>query len=187
MTSTTLKTNHIKTQSNTHQRMLYLTSTALFTAMICITTAYIFHIPFGMNGGYIHIGDALIYMAAAILPAPYAMVAGALGGAFADLLTAPIWTPATFLIKMMITIPFTCKKDKIIHFQNVVAVFFAAFLSFIGYTVAEKILFGTWAAIIPSLIGSLMQSGSSAVLFIIFGLTLDKMHFKTIIRNKFKL
>ncbi|CDG01693.1 ECF transporter S component [Clostridium chauvoei] len=47
--------------------------TALFAAIICITTAFIFHIPTGMNGGYIHIGDAFIYIAASLLPTPYAI------------------------------------------------------------------------------------------------------------------
>ena len=38
----------------------YLTTTALFAALVCLATAYLFHIPVGVNGGYIHIGDALI-------------------------------------------------------------------------------------------------------------------------------
>ena len=41
-----------------------LTFTALMAAMITIFTAYICHIPVGQNGGYIHFGDSLIYIAA---------------------------------------------------------------------------------------------------------------------------
>ena len=37
-----------------------LVTAGLFAAMITIMTAYIFHIPYGANGGYIHFGDALI-------------------------------------------------------------------------------------------------------------------------------
>ena len=68
-----------------------LTFTALMAAMITIFTAYICHIPVGQNGGYIHFGDSLIYIAACLLPWPYAMTAAAIGGGMADLLTAPIW------------------------------------------------------------------------------------------------
>ena len=71
-----------------------LTFTALMAAMITIFTAYICHIPVGQNGGYIHFGDSLIYIAACLLPWPYAMTAAAIGGGMADLLTAPIWAPA---------------------------------------------------------------------------------------------
>ena len=87
-----------------------LTFTALMAAMITIFTAYICHIPVGQNGGYIHFGDSLIYIAACLLPWPYAMTAAAIGGGMADLLTAPIWAPATIIIKALISIPFTNKS-----------------------------------------------------------------------------
>lgn len=64
-----------------------LTFTALMAAMITIFTAYICHIPVGQNGGYIHFGDSLIYIAACLLPWPYAMTAGSYRrwhGRFAD-------------------------------------------------------------------------------------------------------
>ena len=79
-----------------------LTITGLFAAMITLMTAYICHIPYGSNGGYIHFGDTLIYLAAALLPRPYALTAAAIGGGLADLLTAPMWAPATIIIKMLI-------------------------------------------------------------------------------------
>lgn len=162
-----------------------LTSTALFAALICVTTAYIFHIPFGVNGGYVHIGDSLIYLAAAFLPTPYAMFAGAIGGAMADILTAPVYAPATFIIKMLISLPITCKKDKIVNVHNCVGVVVAAVISFIGYYITDVILFGTWGALIPSIVGTLAQSGGSAVIFIILGSTLDKAGFKNTMKNKF--
>lgn len=186
MASTTLDNQNVTNRSASHQRITYMTTTALFAALICVTTAYIFHIPFGANGGYVHIGDSLIYLAAALLPAPYAMAAGAIGGAFADLLTAPVWAPATLIIKMLITLPLTSKKDKIIGVHNVIGVILAGVISFIGYYIADIVLFGTWGALIPSIIGSLAQSGGSAVIFVLFGLSLDRMNFKATMKNKFK-
>ena len=97
-----------------------LTFTALMAAMITIFTAYICHIPVGQNGGYIHFGDSLIYIAACLLPWPYAMTAAAIGGGMADLLTAPIWAPATIIIKALISIPFTSKSDKIMTVRNII-------------------------------------------------------------------
>lgn len=187
MQTKTQNLRSVTTKADAHQKLVYMTTTALFAALICITTAYIFHIPVGANGGYVHVGDALIYLAAAVLPAPYAMLAGALGGAFADFLTAPVWAPATFIIKIIIAIPVTNKKDKIINVHNVIGVIIAGVLSFIGYYLAEVVLFGTWAAIIDSFIGSLAQSGGSAVLFIVLGHALDKMHFKGMLKNKFNI
>ena len=59
---------------NSTKHIQLICVTGLFAAMIAIMTAYICHIPYGANGGYIHFGDALIYLAAVFLPKPYAQV-----------------------------------------------------------------------------------------------------------------
>ena len=179
MSSTTINNPEPSANALSHQKVSRLTSTALFAALICVTTAYIFHIPFGVKGG------SLIYLAAAFLPTPYAMFAGAIGGAMADILTAPVYAPATFIIKMLISLPITCKKDKIVNVHNCVGIVVAAVISFIGYYITDVILFGTWGALIPSIVGTLAQSGGSAVIFIILGSTLDKAGFKSTMKNKF--
>ena len=57
-------------KENLHQ----LVTTALFAAAITVMTAYMLHIPIP-TGGYIHLGDTLIYLAACLLPFPYAAAA----------------------------------------------------------------------------------------------------------------
>ncbi len=156
----------------------YLTITGIMAALITIMTAYICHIPVGVNGGYVHFGDSLIYLAAALLPTPYALAAAAIGGGLADLLTAPMWTIATIIIKMLITIPFTNKSAKIITPRNIVATVIAYLISGIGYFVAEYILFGNWSVLLVSMSQSFVQSFGSAVFFVVFGLALDKAQVK---------
>lgn len=160
-------------------KLHYMTITGIMAALIAIMTAYICHIPVGLNGGYIHFGDSLIYLAAVLLPRPYALAAAAIGGGIADLLTAPMWAPATIIIKMLITIPFTNKTSKIITKRNVIATVIAYFISGFGYFLAEYVLFGTWSVLLVSMSQSLIQSGGSAVFFVLFGLALDKAHFKS--------
>ncbi|MDC7287002.1 TIGR04002 family protein [Blautia schinkii] len=155
-----------------------LTVTAVFAALTTLMTAYIFHIPIGMNGGYVHLGDAMIYLAAAILPMPYACAAGAIGGGLADLLTAPVWAPATVVIKMLICLPFSSKGGKLVTKRNVLASFAAFWLSALGYYVAEGIMFGFKAAFFTSLGGSVIQSGGSALVFVVVGMALDRIGFK---------
>lgn len=164
-----------------------LVTTGLFAAMITIMTAYIFHIPYGANGGYIHFGDALIYLGAVFLPKPYALAAAAVGGGMADILTAPMWAPATIIIKMLIVLPFTEKESQIICPRNVAAPFLAAGISAAGYYLAEGILFGSFVAPLASLVGSIVQSGGSAVIFLALGTALDKVHMKNRARQMLKL
>lgn len=171
---------HTSSYDISHKHTVYLSLTALFTAMICIMTAYVFHIPTGVNNGYIHLGDAMIYLVACLLPAPYAMAAGAIGGALADLLTAPAWTLATLVIKLLLTVPFTSRRNRILTVRNVLSLLIGIAITIFGYFIAEGIMFGTWslAIFIPSAIGNLIQGIGSAVVFLFFGMTLDKMNFK---------
>ncbi len=158
-----------------------LTMTGILAGMITILTAYICHIPIGVNGGYIHFGDSLIYLAAALLPTPYALAAAAIGGGLADLLTAPMWVPATMIIKMLIALPFTSKSSKIVTPRNVMATVAAYFISAFGYFLAEYLIFRTWTVLLISLSQTLIQSIGSAVFFLICGIALDKAH----VKNKF--
>ncbi len=167
------------TDEKRHSKLKYLTVTGLMAAMITIMTAYICHIPTGINGGYIHFGDAVIYLSAALLPTPYALAAAAVGGGLADLLTSPLWAPATVIIKMLVALPFTSRSAKIITARNVAACVIAYFISGLGYFLAEYLLFGTMPALIASMSGSLIQSGGSAVFFIILGTALDRTHAKS--------
>lgn len=174
-----------KTNVSQSAKMRYITLTGLMAAMIALMTAYICHIPVGVNGGYVHFGDSLIYIAAALLPTPYALAAAAIGGGLADLMTAPMWAPATIIIKMLITIPFTNKAAKIITPRNITATVIAYLISGIGYFIAEYIIFGAvGTAFLASMSESLIQSGGSAIFFIIFGLALDKAHIKSKLKNQ---
>ena len=164
---------------NKRQQTLNLTMTGVFAAMITIMTAYICHVPYGANGGYIHFGDALIYVAAVFLPRPYAMAAAAIGGGMADLLTAPLWAPATIMIKMIITLPFTSKEGRILCPRNIIAPFLAALLSATGYYLAQGILFGSFVSVLESFAGSAVQSGGSAIIFLALAVALDKAHMKS--------
>ena len=173
-----------RTVSTTTTRMV---TTGLFAAMITVMTAYICHIPYGANGGYIHFGDALIYVAAVFLPRPYALAAAAIGGGLADLLTAPMWAPATIIIKMLITLPFTSKAGRILNPRNIVAPFIAAVISATGYWLAGGILFGSFEALLVSFAGSAVQSGGSALIFLALAAALDKVHLKNRTRQMLQL
>lgn len=166
------------TKRTQQEKMRLLVLTGLFAALICLFTAYICHIPMGANGGYLHFGDTLIYVAAALLPQPYALLAAAIGGGLADLLTAPMWAPATIIIKALITLPFTWKAQKLLCTRNRIAPFISWIISTIGYYLAEGLIFGQYAALITSVMGSALQSGGSLLFFYLVAGVLDKQDIK---------
>lgn len=94
------------------------------------------------------------------------------------MLTAPMWAPATILIKMLIVLPFTSHKGRMLSPRNVAAPLIAALISAAGYYLAEGVLFGSFLSPIASLTGSAIQSGGSAVIFLTAAVALDKIHIK---------
>ena len=120
-----------------HGKTIRIVTTGIFAAMITVMTAYICHIPYGANGGYIHFGDTMIYLAAVFLPRPYALAAAAIGGGIADLLTAPMWMPATVIIKMLIVLPFSEKNNRLLSTWNIMAPILSGVVSAAGYYAAE--------------------------------------------------
>ena len=108
------------------KKLELMSQAAVMAALTAALTLWL-HIPAGLNGGYIHFGDAVIYLAAALLPKPYAMAAGAAGGVIADLLTAPLWAPATLLIKPLLVLPFLNGGERIVTRRNTAALVLAIF------------------------------------------------------------
>ena len=172
--SETIGTNKMSSD----KKVLKITLTAIFATLITIMTAYICHIPVPASGGYIHIGDSMIYLAASVLSKPYAMFAAAIGGAMADLLTAPMWAIPTFIIKALIVIPFTKKGTKILCKKNIIATIIAYLISSTGYYLANKFLFGSGIAYLTSIGSSFIQSGGSAIVYILMASALDKANIK---------
>lgn len=158
--------------------------TGLFASIICLTTAYILHIPIGANGGYVHIGDALIYIAATLLPRPYAMISAAIGAGMADLITGSvIWIIPTMIIKPLLVLFISSNSDKFINKKNIIGTLIAGIIGMILYMVAEGIIFGNFlASFIFTSIG-LIQPIGSFIVFILLGISFDKLELKKKILN----
>lgn len=176
-----------------NQNTKTLVTAAMFAAMITILTAF-FQIKIGINDGYIHFGDSIIYLAACILPAPYALCAASIGGALADILSgAAIWAIPTAIIKALNVVPFVLmmsylkkenKADKIISKGTIFMAIISGLITVLGYYVAEGIMFGFTAALLSSLLRGLIQPIGSAIVFYAIGLALDKAKFKTLVVSR---
>lgn len=159
------------------QKLRLLTVSALFAAAITVMTAYLFHIPLP-TGGYIHIGDALIYLAACLLPAPYAAAAASIGAGLADLLTAPVWVLPTLVIKALVVCFFTNHENRILCRRNCAAVVLAGLFSPAAYALAGCILAGTAAVFLPQFLGTLVQGIGSGILFLVIAPAFDAAKIK---------
>ena len=161
----------------------YMCVAAIFTALVFVVTAYL-HIP--TSNGYIHVGDGLIYLAACILPWPYAVAVGAGGALLADCLTGfAIWAPGSVIIKSLTALLFTSKGKKIMELRNRLMLLPAAVICAGGYYLDEAALYGNFIAPLTGIPASLTQSITSSVLFVAIGITFDKLNFKSRLNGGF--
>ncbi len=163
--------------------LLKITYTAIFTAIIILATSVI-KFSTGLGEGYIHLGDSIIYLTACLLPFPYCLIASALGGALADILSGfAVWSIPTAIIKILNVLPFAivCKKlktNKILCKQTVLLTIVSGLITIFGYFVAECILYSVASATL-SITGNTIQAVASGIIFIIMVTALDKTNFKS--------
>ena len=153
-----------------HTKRLILT--AMFAALIFVSIIF-FHIPNGF-GGVIHIGDGIIFIAATILPFPYALFAAAIGAGMFNLVRVPIWLPFTIVIKPIMTLCFTSKDNSILGSKrNIIAPFIAAGINTILYFGGNMILFD-WYAAAGAFLPLLIQGAGSIIFYFIIAYALDR-------------
>lgn len=175
----------MNSHDKTSKQIRLLTLTGVFTALIYVLTAFV-HIPTGT--GYIHAGDGMIYMAASLLPTPYAVFAAAVGGALSDGLSGYfIWVPGTLIIKAVTALFFSNKSEKIVTTRNIIGIIPSLFTCVLGYALYEgtvmaavgdgisKAAFLAPFAKIPE---NCVQVAGSAALYIFVGLAFDKANIK---------
>lgn len=161
---------------NKSQAIKNLVLAAIFASMTTLLTMFL-HIHIG-NGGYVHLGDAVIFLSASLLPLPYAVASAGIGGALSDLFLFPAYALPTLLVKALLALAFSSKKAKIICLRNILALPVCAVITIGGYYLAESILYGNWVAPVASIPSNLIQAAGSSAVYIILGMALDKMKIK---------
>lgn len=172
----------MKNKTSTSEKIRLLTISALMAALCLLLTGYL-HIP--SSKGYIHIGDGIIFLAASMLPSHYAVGVGVVGAGLADILSGyAVWFPATAVVKGVTALLFSSKSKKIITTRNIIALIPSLIICAGGYICYEAVVITdlkTAAIQFPSYV---IQIAASSVLYVLAGLTLDKIGFKKKFQGK---
>lgn len=150
-----------------HRAVMRLTLSALFAALIFCST-FLIRVP--IASGYIHAGDGFVFLAAVVLPAPYAAAAAALGAGLADFFGGYIlWMPVTALIRAVCVLFFR-RGGRILCRRNLLALALSAVLTSGGYYLFEAAaVYHSFSAALVSVPFNLLQSLLGAVLFLLLG------------------
>lgn len=141
---------------------------AVFAALIF--TAAMIHIPLPGSQGYIHLGDSLIYLAASMLPFPYAAAAAAVGGALSDLLSGyAVWIPFTAVIKILNVIPFSIikRRSKRKISAEIAACVVSGVITCAMYFISSRVIYGSFAASVANLPGDAVQAAAGGIIYLV--------------------
>ena len=143
--------------------------------------------------GYVHLGDAAVYLAAALLPTPYAALAAGLGGALSDLLAGyASYCVPTFIIKALLTLSFSYKGERIVSRRNAWPLAVGGVITVVGYYITNAVLVAisspapletaldatVWLSALATIPENLGQATASAIIFLLVGRGLDRLGFK---------
>ena len=174
-----------RTKTTSNSNVKTITLTAMFAALVTVATAFI-KVPTAL--GYCHAGDSMVYLAACILPGPYGIIASAIGGGLADLISGyPQWILPTFFIKAFNAVPFVIlryflkkndKDSRIINPGSIAMIFPTTFVTVFGYFIGNWLLYDLGGAV-SELATWYIQPSAGAAIFIAVGLGLDAIKFKS--------
>lgn len=159
-----------------NDKLIYTVQAGLFAALTALLTAAL-HIPVG--NGYIHCGDAVIYLAAALLPLPFAVGAAAVGGMLADVLSGyAVYALPTFLIKGLLALTFSrIGGTRKLEPRRILAMVVCGLISVLGYWVTAVILYGGWKAqFLGTVPGNCVQAVGSGIVYAGIALAMDRIH-----------
>ena len=144
----------IEAKTGTH-RLVY---TSLMICLILLGTI-VFRIPVPMTQGYVHLGDAMIYLGVMLLGRKQGSAAAALGSALGDILGgyafwAP-WTLATKFTMAYVTGSIIERASQGEHYHKpsgaaatvitMSSMAAGGLVMCAGYLAAERIMYGSWA------------------------------------------
>ena len=134
-----------------------LATGGVLAAVIFLLTAFV-RIP--IPAGYLHLGDAGVFLVAVLLPAGWAAVCAGVGSALADLIGFPVYAPVTFAIKALAALTFGLLWKRLPGKLRYLACL-AVLIIPAGYFFFELVLFRNYAwADLPL---NLLQSAVGAV------------------------
>lgn len=157
-----------------------LTIMGLLTALVTVLTMVI-TIPIPATGGYLNLGDSVIFLAAILFGWRYGMVAGGLGAAIADLLVAPAFAIPTLFVKgimgLLVGKIADGKNKNVSNTRNILALVIGALWMATGYYIAEVFMFSSFKTPLVEVLPNIAQGMIGAIVIIPIILAVKKTNF----------
>ena len=159
MTMKTLTTS--KSKSSTFDMIL----TAMLIALVFVATLTLnIRLPIAANGGLVHLGTTMLFIASILFGPKKGALAGAIGMGLFDLVSGwTLWAPFTIVARGLqgyivgkIAWSFGRKGNSIAF--NLLATISSIPVMLGVYYICERVLFGSWTIPVASIPGNLIQN-----------------------------
>lgn len=163
-------------KKNVNVNAKLISMTGLMMAMVFVITRFI-QIPIPL--GYFNIGNSVILLMCLIVPSPYSIIAASVGSAFADLVSYPIYTVPTLLIKALMPFLFyvilNAFKGK--KFGVVVATAVSTLIPLFGYTITGGIIYNDIVAGIAQFPGLFLEYVANLIIITVLYKPITRVNF----------
>jgi uncharacterized membrane protein len=171
-------------QKSSDNKTRQLVITALMISLVVLGTL-LFRVPIPMTQGYIHLGDTMICLGVILLGKRNASIAAGIGSAMADLLGGfSYWAPWSLVIKFAMAFTAGFIIEKRINNRNdsesrsllyITALTAGGLVMCAGYLIAERLMYGSWAAAFIALPWNFGQFTAGIVLSLLISHAMPKL------------
>ena len=171
-----------KTQSRSRTQTFDLILTAMLIALVFVATFFLnIRLPIAANGGLVHLGTAMLFIASILFGPKKGAMAGAIGMGLFDLVSGwTLWAPFTFVVRglqgyIVGKIAWSNGRNGTSVAFNLLGTILSVPVMLAGYYVCEGVLYGSWIAPLASIPGNLTQIVVGICIAIPVGVVLKKV------------
>ena len=147
------------------QKTMDLIITAMLIALVFLSTFFLnIKLPIASNGGLVHLGTAMLFIASILFGPKKAALAGAIGMGLFDIVGGwTLWAPITIVARglqgyIVGKIAWSKGRNGTSIAFNVIATIVSIPFMIAVYYIGEGILYGNWIAPLASIPGDLVQN-----------------------------
>ena len=151
--------------SETRQKTFDLILTSMLVALVFVSTVFInIRLPIAANGGLVHLGTAMLFIASILFGPKKGAIAGAIGMGLFDLVGGwAIWAPITIIARglqgyIVGKIAWSNNRNRSSIAINLIATIVSIPFMIAVYYIGEGILYANWIAPLASIPGDLLQN-----------------------------
>lgn len=155
-----------------------LTTLGLLIALVTVATMVI-KIPINSTGGYVNLGDSMIFLAAILFGWKYGLIAGGIGSALADVLGGfGQWAIPTLIVKgimgLIVGKIASENDEKILSSRNILALVVGTLWMAFGYYLTGAAMLQSFAVPLAEVPFNLLQGSIGALIFNPLAMALKK-------------